>query len=59
MNVITLLFTLFFWNWLGGLVLGLVFGAIIVAPFLVRMKNDPTIAQKLAPTVVPSEQTTY
>ncbi len=46
MNVITLLFTLFFWNWLGGLVLGLVFGAIIVAPFLVRMKNDPDNSAK-------------
>jgi hypothetical protein len=41
MGIISLLFALFFWNWLGGLLFGLIFGAVIVAPFLVRLNKDP------------------
>jgi hypothetical protein len=41
MTILGLLIGLFLWNWLGGLAAGLVFGPIIVAPFLVRFNKDP------------------
>ena len=46
MTIITLLIALAVWNWLGGLVLGIVLGAIIVAPVLFRFKNDPENIEK-------------
>jgi hypothetical protein len=46
MGIFSLLVAIAIWNWLGGLVAGLVLGLIIVAPFLARFNADPENVDK-------------
>jgi len=40
MSILTLIISVVFWNWLGGLGLGVVFGLFVI-PFFKRAKNFP------------------
>lgn len=47
MGWIPMLLGIAIWNWLGGLVSGIVLGTIFVLPFLRRLQNDPDNEGKL------------